>query len=203
VDVLPFSNPAAFALLVLAAVLTPGPTTLLLFVSGLQAGTRHALRLVLVAGAALTGIYILSGVALGLVVSLIDRGAVVLRIVAACYLCYLAWRIASTPIAPNGVPGKVVTGTAVVLVTLSNPKAWFFLTSIHIGTLAPRPGPGDIAIAALAFAGLVLPCLMLWSLGGAQLRRAIRTPAAGRTTAMALGCTILASVSMLFLYPVS
>jgi hypothetical protein len=44
---------------------------------------------------------------------------------------------------------------------------------------------------------------MLWSLGGAQLRRAIRTPAAGRTTAMALGCTILASVSMLFLYPVS
>jgi len=58
-------------------------------------------------------------------------------------------------------------------------------------------------IAALAFAGLVPPCLMLASPGGAQLRRAIRTPAAGLTTAIALGCMILASVSTLFLSPVS
>jgi threonine/homoserine/homoserine lactone efflux protein len=87
VDNLPFLNPTAFALLVLAAALTPGPTTLLLFVSGLQAGTRHALRLVLVACATLTGIYVVSGVALGLVVSLMDHGALILRIVAAGYLC--------------------------------------------------------------------------------------------------------------------
>jgi threonine/homoserine/homoserine lactone efflux protein len=157
------------------------------------------LRLVLVACATLTGIYVVSGLALGLVVSLMDRGALILRIVAAGYLCYLAWRIASNPINPERVRGKVVTAMAIVLVTLSNPKAWFFLTSIQIGTLAPEPGPGDILLAALVFAGLILPCLMLWSLCGAQLRRAIRTPAAGRTTAIALSCTILASVSMLFL----
>ncbi|WP_233489252.1 hypothetical protein [Rhodovulum sp. 12E13] len=107
------------------------------------------------------------------------------------------------PIGTDGVTGKVVTGTAVLLATLSNPEASCFLTSMHVGTLVPRPGPGDIVIAALAFAGLGLPCLMLGSPGGAQLRRVIRTPAAGRMTAIALGCTILASVSMLFLSPVS
>jgi len=203
VDVLPFSNPPAFVLLVLAAALTPGPTTLLLCVSGLQAGARHAIRLVLVAGATLTGIYVISSAALGIVVSFIDRGAPILRIAAACYLCYLAWRIASNPIEPDGISGKGVTGIAILLVTLSNPKAWLFLTSIHIGTTAPGPGPGEILIAAVLFACLILPCLMLWSLVGAQLRRAIRTPAAGRTTAVALGGTILASVSILFLYPAS
>ena len=200
-DNLPFLNPTAFALLVLAACLTPGPTTLLLFVSGLQTGMRHAIRLVLLAGVGFTAIFVVSGLALGVVVSIVDRAAPVLRIIAAGYLCYLAWRIAANPIDPNGMNGRVVTGADVILVTLSNPKAWFFLTSIHIATLTPEPGATHIGIAALAFVLLILPCLTLWSLCGTQLRRAIRTPAAARITAMALGGTILASVSILFWTP--
>lgn len=89
-DVLPFSNPPAFVLLVLATALTPGPTNLLLFVSGLPAGARHAIRLVLVAGTTLTGIFLLSGATRGLVLGFSDCGAPILRIAAACYLCYLA-----------------------------------------------------------------------------------------------------------------
>lgn len=200
-DVSPFVNPVAFTLLVLTACLTPGPTTLLLFVSGLQTGMRHAIRLVLVAGVGLTGIFVVSGLALGIVVSVVDRGAPVLRIVAAGYLCYLAWRIAANPIDPDGIDGRIVTGTDVILVTLFNPKAWFFLSSIHIATLTPGAEAGHIGIAALAFAALILPCLALWSLCGTRLRRAIRTPAAARTTAMALGGTVLASVSILFWTP--
>lgn len=200
-DVLPFSNPAAFALLVLTACLTPGPTTLLLFVSGLQTGMRHAIRLVLLAGVGLTAIFVVSGLALGVVVSIVDRAAPVLRIIAAGYLCYLAWRIAANPIEPVGISEKGVTGMDILLVTLSNPKAWFFLTSIHIATLTPELGATHIGIASLAFLLLILPCLTLWSLCGTQLRRAIHTPAAARTTSMALAGTILASVSILFWTP--
>ena len=197
-DLFPFRDPLAFCLLILAACPTPGPTTLLVLVSGLQLGFARSLWHVAIASLGLACVFGASATALGLVVTYGYQLLPAMHIVAALYLCWLAWRIATTPLTPDAGGQAPVDGADLFVVTLSNPKAWMFLSSMQISLMTSSPTLAQTLVGTAAFAAVATPCLLVWSVCGAQLRRLVRTRAAARAASRVLGGAILVSVVMLF-----
>jgi threonine/homoserine/homoserine lactone efflux protein len=165
---------ALMALTIGAVLLTPGPTNTLLFLAGSRDGLRRSLRLI---GAEWVGYLIAIGIwcsFLALAAAMAPGAPTVARACAAMYIAYSAlklWRTAPTA----GQEGGVGIGPRkLFLVTLLNPKAFFFATVVFPPLAA---GAGAILKAYAIFSGLLIPIAALWiSMGAAVLAYPGATP---------------------------
>ena len=152
--------------------ITPGPNNLMLLASGLNFGVRRTAPHMLGIGVGVT--VMVTAVGLGL--SGVFRAAPVLYEVlkwtGACYILWLAWRIAqSGPVdADPAARGQPMSFLAAAAFQWVNPKAWVMAVSAS-ATYGTPGSLGSMVLIGGVFGLVSLPSVSLWAAFGAGLRR--------------------------------
>lgn len=171
--------------------ITPGPNNLMLMASGANYGFRRTLPHMF-------------GISLGHAFMVVAVGAVlldifarfpvlniVLKVLSAAYMLWLAWKIATAlPPEARAVTGRPFTFLQAAAFQWVNPKAWFMAITA-ISTYAPQDRgalAGALAVAAV-FAATNWPAIAVWAWIGVQVRRFLGT--AGRLRAFNITMAVL------------
>ncbi len=162
---------AAFATIASA---TPGPNNLMVMASGANFGIRRTLP-------HFTGVIIgfnfmiwMVGAGVISLLEAVPASFIVLKVVSAAFLLYLAWKFATAaaPAGANETPaGKPLTFFQAVAFQWVNPKAWA-LSLAAVGAYASEAQPIlSLAIVAETFLIVGVPSVSIWLFLGSQLRR--------------------------------
>lgn len=156
--------------------ITPGPNNLMLMASGANFGLWRTVPHALGVGLGFTFMIVLVGLGLSQIFEALPWSKPVLAALSVAYLLYLAWKIANAA-APErtqaeGTPMTFMQAAAFQWV---NPKAWTMaLTAV---TLYGDGTVWSVALVALVFGTINLPCISSWTLLGREMRRFLTSPA--------------------------
>lgn len=178
------------ALLLTSAVVmgSPGPSTISLTAVGASFGIRRSLPY---AGGLIAGtVAVLLAVAAGVValVTSIPHGALMLGVLSAAYILYLAVKIATAP--PLGGRGGSATAPGFLGglgLAIANPKAYVAIAAIF----AADPGL-DAVVKTTVLSGMVVLIHVCWLLAGASLSRWLHDPAAARIINLVMAAALVA-----------
>lgn len=180
------------------ASITPGPNNLMLLASGTNFGFRRTIPHSLGVAIGFTVMTLLVGAGLAQVFTQYPESYTVLKVASVCYMLFLAWKIA-TAVPPSGeseTSGKPFTFIQAALFQWVNPKAWT-MTLTAISVYAPDQSLKSVALVALIFGMINLPCICTWILLGRELRLLLADPKRLRIFNITM-----ASLLVLSLYPV-
>lgn len=169
-----------FTLFAVVASITPGPTNLLILAQGTRGGWKSALPAVLGASVAAALIVLTMGCGLAntlLTYPLVRQSMTAIGVV---WLSWLAWRLccSPSPVVANETPkASLVFGARQASsLQLINPKTWMMALSV-VGVFSDAASSVmDIALLAITFGVVAIPCLALWALMGSGVTRLFRTP---------------------------
>jgi threonine/homoserine/homoserine lactone efflux protein len=180
--------------------ITPGPNNSMLMASGLNYGTRRSLPHYFGIILGFPAMILAVGLGIAQVFDLYPSLHTALKIVGACYLTYLAYRIATAPVSSDAVrAGKPLTFLQAAAFQWVNPKAWV----MAVGAIVTYTSIGNdylgevIAITALFFV-IGAPCIWLWLWLGASLQRILRSPQAIRIFNRSMAALLIASLFPVF-----
>lgn len=161
-----------------ATSITPGPNNIMIMSSGVNYGVQKSLPH-------------MAGIQLGFMLMLLAVGAgaglllqqqpllhTLIKLVGSVYLLYLAWKIATA------APQQIETGSSKPLSFIQaiafqwvNAKAWVMITGA-IAAFTSLQGVywQQLALIAVVFLLVGLPCLCSWLLFGAALKRLLTAP---------------------------
>lgn len=188
----------AFLAALVALVASPGPATMGLAAAGAAFGFSSA-RLFLIGsicGAALTITLVGSGVVSVLMAQ--PEVAPVLIGIAAAYMIYLAYRIATAPpIGKTATKGRAPGFGGGFLLGITNPKGYAVFATLFSGFVLV---PNDVAADAV-FKGLILFVLLAvidvsWLVAGNALRHVFHDPEVSRRLNRTFAILLLASVAL-------
>ena len=177
---------------------SPGPATMSLAGLGTAYGFRPSTRYLLGIVAGTTAVLVM--VATGLTTLLLTEPILVraLTILAAAYILYLAFRIATAPVgplalhaerAPAFVPGFTLA--------VANPKAFAAIGAVYAGHTLVAGDPAADAVWKVAALALVIVIVnTLWLAFGAVFSRALTHPVAGRAANIVFAVMLLVSVAL-------
>ena len=179
----------------LALMGSPGPATL----SSAAAGAAYRLRAVpYVLGISLGTITVMVLVAAGVtgLVTSIPGAAPVISGLAAAYILYLAWRIATAP--PVGALDRQATAPPFIggyAMAIVNPKAYGAMGALFSGfPLIPDDPVNDGMLKVAVLSGFALVINTTWMSLGAGLARAMRNPRTSRALNVVFAVLLVASV---------
>lgn len=143
---------------------------------------------------------VLLAVALGVTALLLAAPelAAVLAVVAAAYVLYLAWRIATAPVgaaahAADTSPPGFLSG---YVLAVANPKAYAALGALYAGHRLLADAPVADAAAKLAALGLVIVIVNGgWLCFGSAFRAVLADPRRGRAANVVFAALLVASVA--------
>jgi threonine/homoserine/homoserine lactone efflux protein len=189
-----FDTLAALTLFAFVGSVTPGPNNVMVMASGANFGAWRTLPHMLGISIGFGVMILLTGLGLSGLFRLYPVTLTILRAACVAYLVYLAWRLAAAA-APEarGGEGKPLGFVGAALFQWVNPKAWA-LALATIGAYLPDPTPGPALLAALVFAVVCFPCVLLWTLLGEALGRFLADPRRLRLFNLAMACLLLASL---------
>jgi threonine/homoserine/homoserine lactone efflux protein len=179
---------------------SPGPATLSIAATGAAFGAKRGLGYMAgtIVGVAAVMALVASGL-IGLMLA-VPGAAPVMAALAAAYMVYLAWRIASAP--PLGEqararPPSIITGFGLALV---NPKAYAAMAALFSGFVLLRDQPElDALVKGLMLVAMIIPVNLAWLLAGSALTRCFREPTLNRAINIAFAVLLLASVALALL----
>jgi threonine/homoserine/homoserine lactone efflux protein len=184
----------------LVSAFSPGPNNLMLLSSGMNFGWRKSVPHIL--GIAIGFPVMIFGVGMGItqIFEAYPVSLVVMKVLSAVYLIYLAYKIASTR--PAGVDMEVKNTRPLTFVQAAafqwvNPKAWAMaLTAISAYTIASNM---LLSVFIVIFVFLVVGMMSAntWTIIGLKLRMFLSNPTAFR--AFNIGCALILVAT---LYPV-
>jgi threonine/homoserine/homoserine lactone efflux protein len=189
---------ADLALLWLAALPlmgSPGPATLSTAAVGASFGWRRGLPWLagIVAGTAVVLLLIASGVTAAILVVPALKTAI--TVLAAGYILWLAWRIATAPPLSSEVAAKAPAFPGAFLLAVANPKAFAAIGAVYAGHSVV---PGDLAADAAAKIAALLPVIVLvntvWLVFGALVARVLHDPQKSRIANITFAILLVASV---------
>ena len=186
------------ALFALVSSLTPGPNNLMLMASGANFGFRRTIPHMLGVSLGFTLMVLLVGLGLAQLFQLYPASYTVLKIVSVFYLLFLAWKIATAgkPDENIGISGRPFTFIQAALFQWVNPKAWTMaLTALSV--YSPSQNINSVALVAVVFGAINLPCVSCWTLLGQQIQGLLSSPK--RLAAFNVSMALLLVLS---LYPV-
>lgn len=168
----------AMILFAISSSVTPGPNNILVMTSGVNFGTRKSLPLLSGICVGFTVMLLLVGVGFGQIFSVYPVLHVVIKYLGVLYLLYLAWLIAkSSGLSVNQESSKPLTFMKGALFQWINGKAWVVATSaVAVFTSVSGDYLTQNALLALTFLILSFPCVGIWLLFGAFLKRFLSTP---------------------------
>jgi threonine/homoserine/homoserine lactone efflux protein len=170
--------------------------------SGANYGFRRTLPHMLGVSLGFTLMVLLVGLGLAQLFQLYPASYTVLKIVSVFYLLFLAWKIATAGKPDKdknkniGTSGRPFTFIQAALFQWVNPKAWTMaLTALSV--YSPSQNINSVALVALVFGAINLPCVSCWALLGQKIQGILSSP--GRLTAFNISMALLLVLS---LYPV-
>lgn len=179
-----------------ATSITPGPNNIMIMSSGVNYGVQKSLPHM--AGIQLGFLLMLLAVGLGAGLILQQQPMLhsAIKLLGSVYLLYLAWRIASAK------PQQIETGGSKPLSFWQalafqwvNAKAWVMITGA-IAAFTSLQGVywQQLALIALVFLLVGLPCTGSWLLFGAALKRLLSAPQQRRRFNQCMGLLLALSV---------
>jgi threonine/homoserine/homoserine lactone efflux protein len=184
----------------LVSAFSPGPNNLMLLSSGMNFGWRKSVPHIL--GIAIGFPVMIFGVGMGItqIFEAYPGSLVVMKVLSAVYLIYLAYKIASTR--PAGVDLEVKNTRPLTFVQAAafqwvNPKAWAMaLTAISAYTIANNMLL-SVFIVIFVFLAVGMMSANTWTIIGLKLRMFLSNPTAFRV--FNIGCALILVAT---LYPV-
>ena len=197
-DLLPL---AAFAFVMS---ITPGPNNLMLLNSGVRFGVRRSLPHVLGITVGFGGLIAVAFAGVAALVLLNPGVMTVLTISCVTYLLWLAWqllrpgRAVDAPAAAGALQPMSFVGAS--LFQFVNPKGWAMAVA-SVGITAQWPVEPALGLTwLLAIAMLVnLPCVLVWLIGGALLRRLLGTHGVRRAFDFAMAALVITTALWMLL----
>lgn len=168
-----FTALAAFAFV---TSITPGPNNMMLLASGANFGFLRTLPHMFGIGIGFTIMVVLVGAGLMQLFDAWPPSYVILKVLSAAYMLWLAWKIARSA-SPEGASSgsRPMTFLQAALFQWVNPKAWTMaLTAITL--YAPGRELMAVIWVALIFGAINLPVVSTWTVLGQQMRRLLGNP---------------------------
>lgn len=161
-----------------ATSITPGPNNMMLLASGLNFGFARSVPHMLGIALGFGLMVLIVGVGLGALFKAYPTIHEVLRWVGGAYMLYLAWRIATAaaPKASQKTAAKPMGFTAAAAFQWVNPKAWIMALGAIATYLPAEPTVAAVALLALVFTLVNLPCVSVWTVFGVGLQRFLTKP---------------------------
>lgn len=180
--------------------ITPGPNNLMLMASGTNFGFARTIPHMLGVGIGFMVMIVLVGAGLAKIFEMFPIAHDVLKYVSVGYLLWLSWKIATAkpPEADAAREGaKPMTFLQAALFQWVNPKAWTMaLTAVAAYTLPAQPWV-SLALIAIVFGVVNIPCVSAWAALGVQMRRFLNDPGKLRVFNVTAALLLVAS-----LYPI-
>ena len=180
---------------------TPGPNNALIMASGLNYGIRRSMPHY----AGIIFVFPVMVLAVGLgIAQLFDVYQVmhiILKIVGAAYLSYLAYKIASAPVAQtNQSDGRPFTFLQAAAFQWVNPKAWV----LAVGATVTYTTLGQGYVLQVLSIGIIFllfgaPCVLLWLWGGAALKTLLKNPNYVRAFNIGMALLLMGSLIPVFI----
>jgi threonine/homoserine/homoserine lactone efflux protein len=179
----------------LATTITPGPNNMMLLSSGATFGLRRTAPHILGISSGCAVMVLVLGFCMNGVAQHLPLLLLILHIVSAIYLVWLAWRIATSD-SPHEAgakkrPLRLLDAAAFQWV---NPKAWVMV----LGAITSFARPGhmvlDVPIIALVLIIVGLPCITLWAGSGTMLKGVFRNPRALRAFNYSMASLLVLSI---------
>lgn len=175
---------------------SPGPATLTVAATAAAFGTRAALPYLcgIILGTVGVLLLIATGVT-GAILAVPALGSVI-AILAACYILYLAWRIATAPPLKQGAgTGQRPSLPAGFLLAIANPKAFAAIGAVFSGhQLVSGDVLGDSLLKILALAPLIVVINTMWLAFGSLIASALRDPRLSRMANICFAILLVISV---------
>lgn len=177
---------------------SPGPSTLSLAAVGAAFGFARGLRYAtgLVVGMmAVMAIVAVGGV--GLLLAIPGIGYAI-AILAAVYLLWLAWRIASSPPLAEHDGKRLPPGfTDGVFLSLANPKAYAAMAALLSGFMLVADHPLlDVILKVSVLTPIIAGINVVWLMAGTGLTRYLRSPRASRVINVTFAILLVVSVAL-------
>lgn len=152
--------------------ITPGPNNILLTASGANFGFRLTVPHMLGISAGFMSLILVCGLGVGAVIATTPWLHGALKIVGAAYLVWLAWLLARADSIQSMSQARPMRFHEAALFQYVNPKAWM----MAVGAIAAFTTPGgnyavELALIAVIFTIINLPCVSLWALFGVGIGR--------------------------------
>jgi threonine/homoserine/homoserine lactone efflux protein len=179
----------------IAGSVTPGPNVLMVAAAAAGHGVRGVLPHMLGITFGFTAMLLIVG--LGLAGPLAANPTVhgVLKLVAAAWLLWLAWKIATAPPPGEGAARPPMGFVQAALFQWVNPKAWMLAgAAMAAYTEAGESLLPQVLLIAVIFGAVSMPCLLVWAGLGAGARHILREARAIRRFNIAMGVLLALSV---------
>jgi threonine/homoserine/homoserine lactone efflux protein len=182
----------------LAIMGSPGPATVSLTAVGSACGVRRSLAYL--AGIIGGTVVVLGAVATGITTTLLVLPAlrVVLIVVSAAYIVWLAYHIATAPpLAAGAAPAADAPSLAGgMLLGLANPKGWIAIATVFASARLADSPTTDAAAKTVALTVMVVAILTAWLIAGTFLARLLRDPRQARFVNVALAAVLVGSIAL-------
>lgn len=174
---------------------TPGPNNVMLMSSGMNFGFKASLPHMSGVAFGFPIMIVLVGLGLMQVFEIVPYSLLVLKIISACYLLYLAWRIANTTTLNTATSAsRPLRFIQAALFQWVNPKAWAMaLTAISLYTPESRP-ISSVFLVALTFIISGIFSSSTWTLLGHQLKRFLNDHKRLRAVNMVMAVLLVATL---------
>ncbi len=179
----------------IAGSVTPGPNVLMVAAAtaghGVRAVRPHMMGITL----GFSAMLLVVGLGLAGPLAASPELHAVLRWVSAAWLLWLSWKIATAPPPGEGEARPPLGFWGAAAFQWVNPKAWMISGAAMTGyTTAGEALAPQVALIALVFGAVSLPCLAVWAAIGAGARRLLRNATALRRFNIAMGVLLALSV---------
>ena len=186
----------ALMLFALVSSITPGPNNLMLMSSGANFGFRRTLPHMIGVSVGFLVMLVLVGIGVMQLFDIIPYSFEVLRVACLLYLCYLAYRIATSSHVvreQQSSQAKPFSFIQAVLFQWVNPKAWTMALSA-ISVYAPSRDVAAVVIVGVVFVLVNLPCIGSWTIAGQKLSVWLHSAARLRIFNMIMATLLVCSV---------
>ena len=186
-------------LFVFAGLFSPGPNIILLTASGAQFGFRATVPHVLGVAAGVGVIAAVTGLGVGGVLAAFPALSLTLKIIAALWILWMAWRLARR--ARLRLPGgdRPFTFVQAVLFQWVNPKVWAVALAASAGYPAGTGPVAEAARLAIAFSTINLGVCLFWSAAGSFLSMLLSSDRAWAIFMGGMSLALAGSALMVFL----
>ena len=180
---------------------TPGPNNAMIMASGLNYGIKRSLPHYCGIVLGFPVMVLAVGLGIAQLFELYPIMHIVLKVVGAAYLSYLAYKIASAPVTgPNETEGRPFSFIQAAAFQWVNPKAWV----LAVGATVTYTTLGEGYVLQVITIGLIFllfgaPCIMLWLWGGASLKTLMRNPSYVRVFNISMAVLLMGSLIPVFL----
>lgn len=188
---------SAVFLFAFSSTVTPGPNNLMMLSSGVNHGIKRSLPHLLGICIGFPMMVVLVGLGFSVMFERFPLLHEVIKALGVAYLLYLAWLIArSSPSSLETGDSRPFSFLQAALFQWVNPKAWVMATGA-IATYTTLDG--NLYLQALLIGGVfftvAFPCVGLWLVGGAGLKRFLQSARRQRLFNLTMAALLVSSIA--------